>query len=231
MGDKLQLHTSGKSTAENPFTFVVDLGEVCTANRLVLYSQSRSDPCIPKSLLLYASTDGVEYTLVKTFTDVALSGNSLIFDFDDTELRYYKIALSGSTHSGGYIIIRELEMWHMFGVDGGNHIAPDNAMFTYAGAWLGVQANSSFGHIYKAGANASMSFEFTGTRVGFISSSAYGRAFEVYIDGKKCESVKLKTVGGAFGLSYLCGELAEGTHTVEFKCTAEANVDSVVIFP
>lgn len=229
-GGKLQLHTQGGINANSPFTLVVDTGAVCTANRLVVYSQAgRADPCFPKALDLYGSTDGQNYTLIKSYSDLTYSGSSQTLDFDNTQLRYYKLVITEAT--SGHLILRELRLWNIFEIPGASRFAPDSDMFLYAGDWRGEQAYSTYGHVYVGKANATMSFEFTGTRVGFVSSAAFGNNFEVYIDGVKVNSIALKTDDGPHPLTYLCDALSGGTHTVTVKCTGETSIDSVVIYP
>lgn len=227
-GDKKQLHMNRAPSEENPFTLVIDLGKEYAANRLVIYSQNRSDLQFPKALKLYKSLDGENYELVKSYTDLTRSGIHQTFDFDDTLMRYYKIEVTESM--GNYLIIRELEMWRVFEVNGGNKLAPDEDIFNYSGNWQGVQTASSFGHIYKGSAGATMSFTFEGTRVGFMSSAQYGNNFKVKIDGKEVTSLVLKEDNGQHLLTYLCPLLNSGSHTVEFICTGVATIDSVVTF-
>ena len=233
-GGALQLHTAdnGKPSAEAPFTLVIDLGKVYTANRLLFYTQGgRSDPQLPKAVELYASLDGIDYKHVKSFTQADLpdgSGYIRTMNFDDTEMRYYKIEITETWRK--FVILRELEMWKVFEVNGGSQFAPDEATFSYSGNWQGVQTASSFGHIYKGGAGDTMTFTFEGTRVGFLSSAKFGTDFEVWIDNKKVESIELKEDNGLYLLTYLSTALNSGTHKVEFRCLGEATIDSVVTF-
>ena len=230
-GGALQLHTAdnGRPSAEEPFTLVIDLGKVYIANRLLLYSQGgRSDPQFPTAINLYASLDGENYKLIKSYTGLTYSGNLQTLDFDDTEMRYYKIEITETR--GAFVILRELEMWKVFEVNGGSKFAPDDEAFGYSGTWQGVQTESSFGHIYKGSAGSTMTFTFEGTRVGFLSSAVYGKNFKVKIDGKEVASLELKEDNGQYFLTYLSAALDSGTHTVEFICTGEATIDSVVTF-
>lgn len=216
-----------KPTAENPFTLVIDLGKVYTANRLVIYSQAgRTDPQFPKALNLYASLDGTNYTLIDEYTDLTFSGNKQTVDFADTQMRYYKIEVTDS-HSG-YLIIRELEMWKVFEANGGAQITPDNPNLTFTGDWEVKQAFSTFGHVYVGKQDAELTFDFIGTRLGILTSSVFEANFEVYIDGEKVDSIALKADSGA--LTYLSDNLGSGTHRVVIKCTGEANIDSLVVF-
>ena len=236
-GGKLQVHTNDNSTTigeNNPFTIVIDLGNVYTANRLVLYSQNgRSDPRYPKALNLYSSLDGENYTLVKKFTDIPYNNNNpkQTIDFEDTQMRYYKVEFIQSTHAQNSLIIREIEMWRIFEVNNGSQITPDNADISYLGDWSIEHAMSTFGHVYVGQAGAKISYEFTGTRFAILSSSKFGKNFEVYIDGVQIESIALKTDNGDTALTYMTSELASGKHRVEIRCTGEANFDSFVVYP
>ena len=229
-GGKQQLHTQDSRPLESaPFTFAIDLGGVYSANRLVLYSQAgRADPCFAKNANLYASTDGIDYKLVKSFTDLTYSGDRQYLDFDLTEMRYYKIEISKAT--SGHLIIRELEMWHIFEVNDGTQLTPDGDELTYKGKWHGKQVASSFGHVNVGERGAQVSFEFEGTRFGILSPAGYKGNFEVYVDGKRVDSMALKEDDGDFKMVYLTNALKEGKHRVVIRCTGRAAIDSIVVY-
>ena len=182
---------------------------------------------------LSASIDGENYTLVKAYTDIPYANNNprQTLDFDDTEMRYYKIEISQSTHGKGAIILRELEMWHMFELNGGKQITPDRADLSYVGDWHLDSALASFGHVYVGKQDATLSFDFEGTRLGILTSSMFGKNFEVYIDGNKINTIALKEDSGFTVLTYLTDALENKKHHVEIKCTGEANIDSIVVYP
>ncbi len=227
-GNALQLHTNGGVNAQNPFTLVVDLGEVYSVNRLVLYSQDRADACFPKALNLYGSVDGINYTLIKEYSDLTRNRNAQTLDFDETDLRYYKVEITQSMNK--FIIVRELEMWHINEISGGTNINPDNSNLIFSGDWKIEQAFSTFGHVYVGKKDAKLLFSFNGSRIGFLSSADFGKNFEVYIDGKKVDSIKLKTDNGPTPMTYLCATLQKGKHSVELRCIGEASIDSIVIY-
>ena len=103
-------------------------------------------------------------------------------------------------------------------------------MFTFNGAWTGVQTQSSFGHIYVGDTGSSMRFEFSGTRLALLSSNAYGKNFEVYIDGRKENSIALANKQEDFGASFISEVLADAKHSVEIRCVGKANIDSIVCY-
>lgn len=227
----MQLHSSGAPSETKPFTFIIDLGEVCTANRFVFYSQGgRADPQFPSSMNLYASLDGVNFDLIGNYTDLQHSGNKLTIDFDETEMRYYKFEITKST--GGYIIIREVEMWNTFEIlgNGSNLIAPTNENIIFSKNWESRVAESSFGHVYVGNTGDTVNFEFVGTRLAILTSDAYGKSFDVYIDGNKVSSIDIVEHDGVYGITYLTDKLTSGKHKVEIRCTGETNIDSFAVF-
>ena len=226
-GNAKQLHTSTAPSAEKPFTLVIDLGKVYTANRLTVYSQgNRTDPQFPKAVNLYGSLDGENFTLIEAFSDLTFNGATQTLNFDNTQLRYYKFEVTQSTNS--YIIIRELEMWNMFEVNDGRVMSPDDDGITYIGNWNVAPAASTFGHVFVGGTDAKLRFEFTGTRLGIFSTAAFGKNFEVYIDENKVESIALKADRG--DLTFLSDKLQNKKHHVEIVCTGTSNIDSIVTF-
>lgn len=222
------IHTSGNVSESNPLEFVIDMGEVRAVNRMVLYSQNRGDLQVPKAFSLYGSMDGQDFFLVHEETDVKASA-TLTFNFEEKNFRYYKLDVTKS--SGGFIILSEIEMWKVFEVPGGKSMTLDSDVFEYSGEWRGEQTYSTYGHVYVGKNGSEISFEFTGTRVGFVVPDSYKTNFEVYIDGKKVSSIGVKEDGSRYYMAYLCDALDAGTHTVTLKCTGEAAIDSVVVFP
>lgn len=221
------IHTKdGWGTKENKtIYFVVDLGEVKTVNRMIMYS--RTDYAPVADFLLEGSLDGETYFMVGDFKDVPRVGSASTVNFDDTEFRYYRITLKRSLSN--LAIISEIEMWRVFEINGGKQFSPDHEMFTYKGDWKLVNCEASFGHVY-IGKGATMEFKFSGTRLGIISSKYFGKDYVVLVDGETVGSVEVKEDNGGFALAYLTPELAEGEHSVVIYCQNESNIDSVVIW-
>ncbi|MCH5153571.1 MAG: M60 family metallopeptidase [Clostridiales bacterium] len=226
MGGQQQLHMNRKPTEAAPFTLVIDLGAVYTANRLYIYSQNRSDLQFPKALKLYASLDGENYTLINSYADLTRSGIVQTLDFADTQMRYYKIEVTESM--GNYLIIRELEMWHIQEINGGTKVSIDSANLVFTGDWEYAQAPSSFGHVYVGHSGNKLEFEFTGTRLGIMMSSMFAKNYEVYIDGAKVNSIELKANAGS--LVFLSDAMQNASHKVEIRCTGQVGIDSVIIY-
>ncbi len=226
------IHTkNGWGTSESkPLEFVLDLGSVKNVNRMTIYTQYRpnGDYHAPKNFTLYGSIDGENFFTVGVFENVPRNNTSVTVNFDERQLRYYKLVITGST--GGLMIISEIELWRIFEINGGDKISPDDDSLNYKGRWQYVQTNSSFGHVYVGKEKDSITFEFTGTRLAVLSSNSYQKNFEVYIDGVKVDSVGLKEDREPLAASYISALLEAGRHSVEIKCTGEANIDSIVVF-
>ena len=230
-GGKLQLHSNAKPTAARPFTLTIDLGKVCTANRLILYSQAgRPDPLFPKALNLYASMDGENYTLIQSYTNLTFSNDRQTLNFNETELRYYKVEITDSLNS--YVIVRELEMWHTFELagNGSNHVAPDNPNLRYDGNWETVHIQSSYGYAYLGQNGSTVTFEMIGTRLAVLTSNQYTQNYEVFIDGVLCPSIDVKEASGEYSVNYLSQKLNSGKHKVEIRCKGAVCFDSFAVY-
>ncbi len=112
----------------------------------------------------------------------------------------------------------------------GNHKSPDDPMFSYRGAWSWESADATFGHVNVGGKNATVDFEFKGTRFVMFASDRFGNNYEVYIDGKKTASDYFVQSKDAALVGYLSPELASGAHSVAIKSLSEINIDSIAIF-
>lgn len=217
--------------ADRPLQFVVDLGEVKSVNRMVYYS--RTDYSTVNHLKLEASIDGNEYTLVGEFTDIERVGAACTVDFEETQMRYYRLTFIEGGSS--LAIISEIEMWRVFEVNGAKMWSVADDRVDYFGKWTTEQVFSDFGYVMKGSRGSNIKFEFEGTRLGILSSDKFGTRFDVYVDGHKLSSVPqvkpLAEQKGEYGLSFLSDVLKEGKHTVVIKCTGEASFDSFVVYP
>lgn len=90
--------------------------------------------------------------------------------------------------------------------------------------------HSNYGHVFVGQNGATIDFEFEGSQLGIISSNSLGQNFEVYIDGRKAESIDLKEDKGTNKYAYISGKMENGKHAVQIKCTGEANFDSIAVF-
>ncbi len=228
------IHTSWQVSAKNPLRLTFDLGDERSINRITFICRNNNGMLeTPRDFTIEGSLDGVAFFTVGEYTDAPRNGNVVEVNFSDTTLRYCRIVISAAHQNNGnyYIVIGEVTFTHANEVTGGEQYSPDNEIFHYYGKWSLATAHSNFGHVYVGKKGASVEFEFEGSRLGVISSNSLGQKFEVYIDGKKIESIALKQDDGSYRYSYISPELKEGKHKVKIKCKGEANFDSFVVFP
>ncbi len=218
-------------TAAKPWELTVDLGKTIEANRFVLTGRLNNGAAnqnqTPNSFTLYVGETIETMREITTVENGTVNGITMQFNFDRTSFRYYKLIIR-KTVQGRFAAIANVEFSN--NIAGGKQYTLDNEMFNFTGTWKGMQTQSSFGHIYIGSQNAKLTFNFTGTRLALLSSSAYGKNFEVYIDGVKTNSIDLIQDNNAFGASYISKEYSNTNHTVEIRCLGETNIDSVVIY-
>lgn len=216
------IHTNYQASSDKPLEIKVKLDSVVVANRLSLFTQSRSDPHYPKSFSLYCSLDGVNYSKVSDFTNVKLNGNRIDVDFSEREFQYYKLVISESSNK--YIILSEVVVQNINEINDGHHISLDRDNVNLYGEWEKLYKFSSFGHLYKGVKGSSFEYEFYGNRFGILSSYLLDNKIEVYIDGERYTSICLKDCDMKFATSLL----DNGFHNVEIRCLDNVEIDSIV---
>lgn len=218
-------------SAANPWEITVDLGKVIEANRFELtgnkFNNASNKNQTPNSFTLYLGKTLEDMHEAYSVEKGAVNNITLAFNFDTTSFRYYKIVITG-TPEGRYAAIREIKFSNV--IPNGTQFTPDDEVFAFSKDWSVQSAFSTFGHVYVGNTNATMSFKFNGSRLAILSSTLYGQSFDVYIDGKKVNSVELKKQTGESVVSFLSEQLTNDTHTVQIKCTGKASIDSIVIF-
>ncbi len=218
-------------SASNPGILNVDMGETVKVNSMTLYGYTASNSNnigMPRDFVLQGSLNGEEFFEVGKFTDCWRSGKNLTVTFDEAEFRYYRLYITASDN--GRIALNRIDFAHTFSLNGASQYAPGNKMFSYKGDWRTEVTLSSFGHVYAGRKNASAEFEFEGTRVAVLSSKRFGSAFEVYIDGKRVNSISLKEDDKDTAVTFISPELNEGKHKVRIKCTGNASIDSILVW-
>ena len=224
---------SGKNfvfNADNPYEFVVDLGQVIEANRCIIQGyHAGSNWYTPNSFTLYAGTSLDNLKQISSFTNGEVDNlGQVAFNFGyNVNMRYYKLSISGSK-SGGYIAFHWIKF--MNNISGGKQYSPDENMFTFKGGWNTENPLSTFGHVYVAN-RASVEFEFIGTRFGLISNlKNYKNDFEVYIDNERVESIVLNYNKKDIDYSFVSNQLSNSKHKVVIKSKVQFSVDSIVLW-
>lgn len=226
------IHTSWSVSANKPLNLTFDLGGERRINRIIFQCRNNNGMLeTPKAFIIEGSLDGITWFDVATFTNAPRNGNEVTADFNVVTLRFCKISISAAHQGNGsyYIVIGEITF--TYAIPNAKLISPDDDILNYSGTWNGAQATSTFGHIIVGNKNSTVSFEFEGTRLGILTSTAYGKDFEVVIDGKVVNSTELKEDTSETFLTYLCEPLENGKHTVTIKCKGEANIDSIALYP
>lgn len=225
------IHTNYTVSETNPLIFTFDLGDVKPVNSMTIFSQYRpnGDYMVPTSYNLYGSIDGSSYSLMGEFVDIPRTGSTSVVDFEETNIRYYKLEITKST--GRYVIIGDIQLMRKFELTNGDQFAPSNTKFKYEGKWNLYIASSTFGSVFLGAKGSRMSFEFEGTRFIIMSSKSFGADFDVYVDGKRVQSVPPKEDESDYRATFVSKDLGEGKHTVSIGCNGEANIDSIITFP
>lgn len=214
---------------QDPWKFTVDLGKEITANRMTVTGyQHNGQNQTPTWLELYVSTDGENFELAYKNEACTVNGATVTADFTLQKFRYYRICAKNPSYNARTPAIADIEF--SFSVPNGVIIAPTNENVIFSKNWRSRIAESTFGHVHVGNVGDTINFEFTGTRLAILSSDAYGKNFEVYIDGKKVSSIDIVEHSGTYGITFLTDKLASGKHKVEIRCTGEANIDSFAIF-
>ncbi len=218
-------------TAAKPWELTVDLGKIIQADKLVLTGRLNNGAAnqnqTPNSFTLYLGETLQTMREIANVENGNVNGITMQLSFDRTSFRYYKLVIR-KTVQGRFAAIANIEFSN--NIAGGKQYNLDNAMFTKIGTWTGKQTHSSFGHVYQANQGSKINFTFTGTRLALLSSSKFGKNFEVYIDGRKVNSIDLKQDNSPIIASYISSELQNTNHTVEIRCLGETNIDSIVIY-
>jgi hypothetical protein len=226
------MHTNYAPTESNPVIVEVKLGSEITANRLIFDGSHNSEnKFLPKDFKIYVSSDGENWQLACNVTGSELSsdGWQVTADFDNVyTFSYYKIEIT-ATHNQ-YIALRKIILQHVIENVDGKQITLDNSMFKYDKEWTTKAEWSTFGHVYVGKKDATVEFEFDGTRFAIISSAKLGSNFKVEIDGKEVSSIDL-IENSSIGASFMSDKLTSGKHTVKITCLEDDdNIDSIVIW-
>lgn len=234
--DMFRVKSTDKNlSSTNPVVITIDIGHEITANRLDLYGYQTSTALYyPKNfyILVGNSPDDITTPFGPHWQDVSSSNGNTGFRIEESlTFRYYKIVIEAWSY--GAVQFRYAKF--SYTIPGtATMYSPDDAMLTYKGNWQAAQTNSNFGHVSLGKSGNQVSFEFEAksdnSKVGILTSNSYGQKFDIYIDGKKVAVEKLADIANDC-LLCISPTLSQGKHTVTIKCTGEANIDSIVIYP
>lgn len=231
--DDNNTHSSGAVSSDNPFELTAALENPVKANRIVLHGNTRPSGgrlFIPVDFDLYLSEDGENYTKAGEYKDRPISNSQVVADFEETTFSYYRIVVTRTSNNSSYIALNKISFASAVDLANGNKLSPYDKKFEFKGDWKIQSAPSSFGNVFVGAGGAVLDFEFKGNRIGILSSSLFGSKFEVEIDGKRADSIELKTDDGITVMSYISPDMGNTEHTVRIRCSGEANIDSIVVW-
>ncbi len=225
-------------TPSNPAIFTIDAGKEITANTLRLYTSKSNNNhrnAFPKDFTLQGSLDGETFFDMGSWTNKSAPAEWADFELSNTfTFRYYKLTVTATRSGTNRLAIYDLQFADTLRLtgNGANHITPDNAAFVYSDKtkWNVEQGTSNFGLLYHGKNGGKVKFEFTGTRVAVLTSALYDSSFEVWVDGKKVDSINIKKPAGTADLTYISEPLSNGKHSVEIRCTGDTYIDSFVLY-
>ncbi|MDE5867915.1 MAG: M60 family metallopeptidase, partial [Anaeroplasmataceae bacterium] len=173
-------------TEEKPFELVVDLGSIHKVNSVTFYGYKNTvgNNGMVKSFKIYGSIDGTDYTLITEQKDSAANKKNMTFNFDETEIRYYKLVVT-DTDNHRYFAMNRIEFAYSVSFVKGQMVAPHDSNVMYSGEWGTKNVLCDYGIIYTAGEGDYVEYTFTGSRVAYFAdqSGDYGTV-DIYLDGK-----------------------------------------------
>ena len=141
------------------------------------------------------------------------------------------ILLSSNSNTGRIILSRIKFAYNLSLPTNGNNVKIINSdEVKLYGKWETKLTFSTFGHVYIGTKGSTVKFDFTGTRLGVLTSTKFPTQYEVRIDGNKVNSINVKKPALEYGLTYISEKLGYGNHHVEIECTGEANFDCFAYF-
>lgn len=228
------IFTKDKSfSADNPLYFIIKHEQPITASIFTIHVIKNQEGYRPhRGLKLYISNDCENWKMILNTQAGEASNQKQIFEFDKLyTFQYYKLVIESShwPHSSSLLKISELEFTYKFLLNNGTQIALGDKNVKLTGSWDIQKVISKFGRVYVGKNNSAIQFEFTGNRL-LLLSVLENNNFEVYIDGKKVNSMDFEKTDTAYKPSYISPELEIKTHSVIIKCLGESNFESIVIY-
>ena len=227
-----------KISTDNPFKVAIKLAEPITANKFrIHYSKNHNNAFIgsrPKDYKLYvklAETD--EWTQILDVKNAACANYIHTLKFDKFyTFQYYLLEVTDTYYLTAahdrFMVIHELQFLSQFELSNGTRTSVGDSKVKLYGTWNIEKTLSKFGRVYVGKKNSSIEFTYSGSRLILFSSAEFGTNFEVYIDGKKLDSIPIQENNSYIRESYISPELQNKQHNVVIKCLGEANIESIV---
>lgn len=215
-----------------PLYMNFDMGKTVTANRLTMKcwtEKAMSNIGSPKSFSLeFFDKDG-KSVYAKEYKGISHNNSKfIILNFgEDITFKSYKLTVTETDN--GRFAMSYIQLSH---IKAGTVFEADNEMFKYDGEWKVESGLYTFGHLYVGKNNATLKFKFSGTAFAVYAykGAEYG-GFDVYIDGKKVETVTSSGINAGSERMFISEELADGKHTVEIVCNnGSANIDNIALW-
>lgn len=229
------IHTNRNSITEaNPFEVVVKLDKEVTANRLTFFGSAASGQYrtyLPRNFKVWISSDGNAWKEVANVVNARTSGLTVPVQFSDTyTFSYYKTEIT-DTHASPtkYLALSKIALSYVLELSNGILTPIGDKSVKLYGTWNIAKTISTMGRVYVGKENSSIELTFTGTRLILFSAAAFDTKYEVYIDGKKANSIELKENNNPSRESFISEEYTNKQHKVVIKCLGEANLESFVI--
>ena len=228
-----------------PMILELDMGKKISANSVTFLGRTpnaanTSQQAMVKEFSLEISMDGVNYTSAGSYTNSNIQNDRQVtVSLNGAyEFRYIRITINSTHSSNRHFILSGITFTYNFKLtgNGANHISPnhENLIFTDTkngkGTWNSVSAISCFSRIMVGNKGDVVKFDFTGTRIAILTPVGYENNFEVYVDGKKVESIQVTPLTGDYGITYLSEKLTSGKHRVEVRCTGKTAIDSFAFY-
>lgn len=222
--------------------FNIDMGKkiqatTITFNGRIPQAASTNKQGFPSDFALYISNDNITYEKVGDFHNSDGNGNNaeraVNINIGKTiEFRYINITIESSHSNTGRIILSRIKFTYTLSLPSNSNnvkIINSDEVKLY-GQWETKLAFSTFGRVHIGTKGSRVKFDFTGTRLGVITSKKFATQYEVRIDGNKVNSINVKKPTLEYGISYISEKLGNGNHHVEIECTGEANFDCFAYF-
>lgn len=220
---------SGNFVSEgNPFELVVDLGKQMTCNTITITSRTSNQYNLPCTFALYGGDTAECTTLLGTYTDLALSGNTVTATFAPASIRYYRLYVTDSkSQSAGnkYITISRIDLTYSFA---GEEYSPLALEYYAQGKEIfeRVRGVGSFGFAIRG--NGSIKYTFSGRGIVIKACQDTECKLKVTIDGQST-TVTL-SADDATAVAYVKDNLKNKKHDITIRVlSGTLCVDSVII--